>query len=262
MALGNVIRQRRDELGLTLDEVSRRTKYSKPYLSTIETGKVKNPPADELLVRLEEVLEFEKGLLVHIAHMARLPADVREAFESSRAENEHWRVLIQRVVEGGGDMGELLKDDKVRDALDAGADNVVHLSTAGRLVPVINDVAAGYPVDYDDKGYPPGGADEYVRCPDIHDPNAFAVRIVGDSMEPKYRQGDILIFSPALEVRNGDDCFVRMMDPHETTFKQVFFEGDTVRLQPRNHHYVPQILTADRVNGVWRAICRYERLDG
>ena len=45
----------------------------------------------------------------------------------------------------------------------------------GRLVPVINKVAAGYPVDFNDLDYPVGIADDYVRCPDIYDPNAFAL---------------------------------------------------------------------------------------
>ena len=49
MSLGQIIRTRREELNLTLDYVSGRVGFSKPYLSTIETGKVKNPPSDELL---------------------------------------------------------------------------------------------------------------------------------------------------------------------------------------------------------------------
>ncbi|MCP4711502.1 MAG: helix-turn-helix transcriptional regulator, partial [Planctomycetes bacterium] len=139
--------------------------------------------------------------------------------------------------------------------------NVQEVHTAGKLVPVINDVVAGYPVDFDDKGYPPGGADDYVRCPDLHDPNAFAVRVVGDSMEPKYHKGDIIVFSPSSEVRSGDDCFVRMADPHATTFKQVFFEDNqNIRLQPRNHQYSPTILPREKINGLWRAVIRYERL--
>jgi len=84
--------------------------------------------------------------------------------------------------------------------------------------------------------------------------------VVGDSMEPKYKQGDIIVFSPQLEVRNGDDCFVRMTEPHETTFKQVFFENSNVRLQPRNQKYPPIILPAERINGIWRAMIRYEKL--
>ena len=265
MALGRIIRQKREQLGLTLDHVGQRTGYSKPYLSTIETGRVKNPPSDDLLTRLEELLQFEPGLLVHIAHMEKLPADVREAFEKSVAENDEWRALIRQVIQEGGQLDELARTEKfqqifqrIGNGLD---DNTQHIRVAGKLVPVINNLSAGYPVDYDDKGYPPGGADDYVRCPDLHDPHAFAVRVVGDSMEPKYRQGDILIFSPAAEVRNGDDCFVRMTDPHETTFKQVFFEEhNQIRLQPRNHAYSPMLLPNERINGVWRAVIRYEQL--
>jgi len=261
MSLGQIIRQKREELGLTLDEVSHRTGYSKPYLSTIETGRVKNPPADELLIKLEELLGFEQGLLVHVAHMEKLPADMREAFEKSQAENEQWRALIKQVVNSGQDLNDLLDSQSYRQLLSEKKANYEHVRTAGKLVPVINDVRAGYPVDFDDKGYPPGAADDYVRCTDLHDPNAFAVRVVGDSMEPKYREGDIIIFSPAATVESGVDCFVRLTDPHETTFKQVFFEeGGQIRLQPRNHNYPPQTLPREKINGLWRAVIRYERL--
>ena len=132
---------------------------------------------------------------------------------------------------------------------------------AGILVPVINKVAAGYPVDFDDMGYPVGYADDYVRCPDIHDPNAFAVRVIGDSMEPKFVEGDIVIFSPAADVQNGDDCFVRLGQPHETTFKRVFFEAEgRVRLQPRNQNYGPTMVQGERITGMYKAVIRYETL--
>ncbi len=264
MALGQIIRERREKMGMTLDDVSNRTGYSKPYLSTIETGRVKNPPADELLVKLEKLLEFDSGLLLHIAHMEKLPADVREEFEKRAAENEFYRSVFSKLKENPSPdlFRELMSSDKFPFAEDRDHQNIEKLPTAGKLVPVINNVTAGYPADYDDMGYPPGGADDYVRCPDLHDANAFAVRVVGDSMEPKYQQGDIIVFSPNAEVRNGDDCFIRMTEPHETTFKQVFFENDsTIRLQPRNHKYAPTILSSDKINGIWRAVIRYERLN-
>jgi repressor LexA len=264
MSLGQIIRNKREQLRLTLDEVSHRTGYSKPYLSTIETGRVKNPPADELLVKLEKLLKFDSGLLVHIAHVEKLPADVRQAFENTQAENEQWRSLIKQIAERGQNMDELLQSQTYQKLIGEKPSNYEHVPTAGRLVPVINDVRAGYPVDFDDKGYPPGGADDYVRCTDLHDPNAFAVRVVGDSMAPKYQEGDIIIFSPAAEVTSGADCFVRMTDPHETTFKQVFFEegSNNIRLQPRNNNYPPSILPREKINGLWLAVIRYERLTG
>jgi phage repressor protein C with HTH and peptisase S24 domain len=174
--------------------------------------------------------------------MERMPADIRERVETVEAENEKWR--------------QLNKDTGKRDDI-AGKPSL----SPGRLVPIINKVAAGYPTDFNDLDYPVGVADDYIRCPDVHDPNAFAVRVVGDSMEPKFKEGDIIVFSPAAEVRNGDDCFVRFSTPHETTFKRVFFEtSDTVRLQPRNEKYPPAMVDGKRINGIYRAIIRHETL--
>jgi repressor LexA len=248
MSLGKIIRDRREELRFTLDEVAGRTGFSKPYLSTIETGKVKNPPGDGLLRKLEVVLEFEDGLLLHIAHLESMPADIRSDYEAREAENRRYKQIIRNIVEDGGSVEGV---DEVEEA------KIV----SGQLVPVINKVSAGYPVDFDDLGYPVGFADDYVRCTDLHDPNAFAVRVFGDSMEPKFNEGDIVIFSPAVEVVAGDDCFVRFTMPHETTFKRVFFEeGGSVRLQPRNEQYAPMIIEGDRINGIYRAVMRLERL--
>jgi len=258
MSLGQIIRKKRERLNLTLDEVSGRVGFSKPYLSTIETDKVKNPPSDELLTRLEKALEFESGLLLRIAHIEGLPSDIRQEYESAEAENEKLRQFIKNLVHQKTDiagLGEVLAESKL-DIEQAGSS-----LAAGRLVPVINKVSAGYPSDFNDLDYPVGVADDYVRCPDLHDPNAFAVRVVGDSMEPKFHEGDIVIFSPAAEVHNGDDCFVRFAMPHETTFKRVFFEPDnTVRLQPRNEKYSPTIVDGKRINGLYRAIIKYEKL--
>src|SRR5947207_514984 len=39
-------------------------------------------------------------------------------------------------------------------------------------VPLINRVAAGYPREFTDLGYPARAAAEYVRCPDLSDPDA------------------------------------------------------------------------------------------
>jgi repressor LexA len=257
MSLGQIIREKREGLGLTLDEAAAYTGFSKPYLSTVETGKVKNPPSDELLKKLEEYLRFTPGQLLHLAHMERLPNDIRHDFESIEAQNRNYKQLIQQIIEhqpASSELGNLLKE------FNLGAEQKQSVK-AGQLVPVINRVSAGYPVDFDNMGYPVGIADDYVRCPDLHDPNAFAVRIVGDSMIPAFSQGDIVILSPAAEVQNGDDCFVRFNHPHESTFKRVFFETEgKVRLQPRNETYAPQTVDGSQINGTYRAIMRFCRL--
>ncbi len=45
-------------------------------------------------------------------------------------------------------------------------------------------------------------------------------------MEPLYREGDIVVFSPNRTVRSGTDCFVRLERDNETTFKRVELEED------------------------------------
>lgn len=258
MSLGKIIRTKREELELTLDEVSGKVGFSKPYLSTIETSKVKNPPSDELLRKLEKVLLFEPGELLGNAHLERTPKDILEKIESMELNINQWRRLFKNLKEDRTDAGrldKLLEESEVAGEQDAGSISL------GRPVPIINKVSAGYPADFDDLDYPVGVADDYVRCPDLRDPHAFAVRVVGDSMEPNFKEGDIVVFSPAALVQNGDDCFVRFSSPHETAFKRVFFEpNDMIRLQPRNEKYPPMTIEGKRINGLYRAIAKVERL--
>ncbi len=131
-------------------------------------------------------------------------------------------------------------------------------------VPVINKVSAGYPKDFTDLSYPAGVADSYVPAPDLYDADAFAARVFGDSMQPRYRPGDIVVFSPAAPFSEGADCFVRF-DDGQTTFKRVYTETpidgvERLRLEARNAKYPPRVVDAEKVTGVYRAVCRYETL--
>lgn len=253
-----------------MDELSARTGISKPYLSLIETGRVPNPPSDQKLVRLEQALGFAPGELVAEAHLMRTPRDVRRMLESLLRGRATHASAAHAVVPSGGqpaagpvDLDDAYASGVLRELVEEGSPNVERL--VANAVPVINRVAAGYPQDFTDLDYPPRVADEYISCPAIDDKDAFAARVYGDSMLPNYREGDIVIFSPAACPRSGDDCFVRFADG-TTTFKRVFFETDdrgaaVVRLQPRNGRYRPQIVPTEQVAGVYRAVYRYERVN-
>src|SRR5688572_4314142 len=270
--LGPKLRRQRRRLGFTLDELAGKTSISKPYLSLIETGRVKSPPGDEKLRRLEQVLGFTTGELVSQAHLQRTPRDVR-AMLQALVKGEGVKARSERtkgtngVAVASSELSTSLDDaylsGVLQELVDRSAGNVEHVRT--NAVPVINRVSAGYPKDFTDLSYPKGIADDYVGCPDVEDRDAFAARVHGDSMTPKYREGDIVIFSPAAGPRDGDDCFVRFADG-QTTFKRVFFEtGDSskpvVRLQPRNEKYRPQVVPADAISGLYRAVYRYQRVD-
>lgn len=272
--LGPKLRRQRRRLGYTLDELAGKTGISKPYLSLIETGRVKSPPSDEKLRRLEHVLGFTPGELISQAHLQRTPRDIRAVLRAL-VKREGLAVGVQgldpSVNASPGTPHSALStalDDAylsgiLHELVDRSAGNVEHVRT--NAVPVINRVSAGYPKDFTDLSYPRGIADDYVGCPEVDDRDAFAARVHGDSMTPKYHEGDIVIFSPAAHPRDGDDCFVRFADG-QTTFKRAFFEtGESgkpvVRLQPRNERYRPQVIPAESISGLYRAVYRYQRVD-
>jgi phage repressor protein C with HTH and peptisase S24 domain len=78
-----------------------------------------------------------------------------------------------------------------------------------RSIPLIGLVQAGSGGFFDDAGFPVGGAWEEIAFPGVKDDNAYAVEITGDSMEPVYRDGDIIIVSPNSTPRRGDRVVVR-----------------------------------------------------
>jgi SOS-response transcriptional repressor LexA len=271
--MGVKLRRKRLRLGLTLDELAGRTGISKPYLSLIETGRVMNPPSDEKLRRLEQALAFKAGELLTQAHLQRTPRDVRAVL--NRLMEEGTKARRHGGTKGGDegkaaavDVGAVNLDDAylsgvLQEMVEQSAGNVERVGS--NAAPVINRVSAGYPKDFTDLNYPKGVADEYVACPDLNDPQAFAARVHGDSMTPKYREGDIVIFSPAATPKSGDDCFVRFGDGH-TTFKRAFFETDekgeaVIRLQPRNEKYRAQTSRSEEITGLYKAVFKYQKVD-
>jgi phage repressor protein C with HTH and peptisase S24 domain len=85
-------------------------------------------------------------------------------------------------------------------------------SSVARRVPLIGFAQAGGEGYFDDGGYPVGGSWDEVSLPEVADPNAYALEISGDSMEPVYRDGDLVIVSPSAPIRRGDRVVTRTMD--------------------------------------------------
>ncbi len=81
-----------------------------------------------------------------------------------------------------------------------------------RRVPVIGYAQAGNDGYFDDAGYPAGNGWDELEFPHVTDDHAYALEVSGDSMEPVYRDGDIIIISPAASVRRGDRVVVRTRD--------------------------------------------------
>ena len=80
---------------------------------------------------------------------------------------------------------------------------------AAQAVPLIGFAEAGAGGYFDDGGFPVGKGWDEIAFPAVTDEHAYALEISGESMLPAYRDGDVIIVSPAAPVRRGDRVVVK-----------------------------------------------------
>jgi phage repressor protein C with HTH and peptisase S24 domain len=78
-----------------------------------------------------------------------------------------------------------------------------------RQVPLVGLAEAGPGGFFDDGGFPAGQGWDQIALPGLADDSAYALQVSGDSMLPLYRNGDIIIVSPAARIRRGDRVVVK-----------------------------------------------------
>jgi SOS-response transcriptional repressor LexA len=248
-APGQVIRQARLGAHLTQDQLADRIGCSKAQLSLMESGQRSVTPG--WASRIERALRLRGKPITHAVQWYATPADVRTSMQRSQSLADELKSALEQPGSGRHVLDEL------RRIVERSTSNVDMPTRLARFkgIPVINKIAAGYPVEFTDLDYPASIADDYITCPDVSDPQAFAARVVGDSMEPEYCEGDIVVFSPMLDTPEGSDCFIRLERDNETTFKRVYFEDDgrMIRLQPLNNKYPPRTVDREDVSGLWAA---------
>jgi phage repressor protein C with HTH and peptisase S24 domain len=98
---------------------------------------------------------------------------------------------------------------EVFSTLVSGARAIASSKGGPRRIPLIGMAQAGGEGFFDDGGYPVGAGWDEVSIPEIGDPHAYALEISGDSMEPVFRDGDMVVVSPAAPIRRGDRVVVR-----------------------------------------------------
>lgn len=87
---------------------------------------------------------------------------------------------------------------------------------------------------------------EIERVPTTYRPHryTFALRVKGDSMEPKFPDGCLIIVEPEETVLNGA-YVVASREGEEATFKQIIHDGGKAFLKPINPRYPIMELTDD-----------------
>lgn len=120
-------------------------------------------------------------------------------------------------------------------------------------VPLLSSVQAGAFKEVLDSDY--SGGDGVTMIPTTVPVNryTFALRVQGDSMEPRFTEGMLLIVEPELDSQHGDYVIVKN-GSEETTFKQLIKDGSDWLLKPLNDRYPIKPLGSNTIVGVVRGV--------
>lgn len=119
-------------------------------------------------------------------------------------------------------------------------------------VPVIGDAEATTNgiISWSDEGIVKTQVEEWVsRAFSNGDPLAYALRVRGDSMVPRYLPGEVVIVQPRISPRDGDFAVVQLKNG-ERLVKRVFKTTNGWVLRSMNEAYPPREVSSDEVHAV------------
>ena len=105
-----------------------------------------------------------------------------------------------------------------------------NISTKQNRIPVLGSIPAGIPIEM---------IEDVIDYEDIspemfnNGKEYFALKIKGNSMAPKYLDGDVIIVRKQDNCESGQDCVVAV-NGNDATFKKVIKKEDCIILQPIN----------------------------
>ena len=152
--------------------------------------------------------------------------------------------------------------ESVAKALDATAttiDTFVQLiGDSGRAVtqavPLIGFAEAGAGGYFDDGGFPVGRGWDEIAFPAVNDEHAYALEISGKSMMPAYRDGDVIVVSPAAPIRRGDRVVVKTKDGEVIVKELKRRTSKTIELRSLNPSHKERTLPVREVLWIARIV--------
>ena len=120
-------------------------------------------------------------------------------------------------------------------------------SPSGVRIPVLGTIPAGIPLDAIEDIL---DWEEIPAAWTTGDRQYFGLRVRGDSMYPRYLDGDTVILQKEMTCESGDDCAV-LVNGSEATLKQVMIKGDgSLELRPTNPAYPPRTYSPAEIESI------------
>jgi len=143
--------------------------------------------------------------------------------------------------------------DSIRPAGAPEPSNVTEAPALGpsRMVPVVGHVKGGVDGYLEEMNFPVGHGEGFVEYW-TKDPQAYALRVKGDSMHPRYRAGEFIIVTPNIEPQPGRDVMVKLKDGRKLLKQLNWKRGDEMQLVSINDGYEPYTISTDEIESIQR----------
>lgn len=108
----------------------------------------------------------------------------------------------------------------------------------GGAVPVVGHAQLGTQGYFEEIDFPVGHGDGYLR---IHsdDPNAYGLRVSGDSMHPRIKNGEYVLIEPNKPFHAGDEVMVRTLDGQAMIKEYIYLRDGMYRFDSVNQNHPP-----------------------
>ena len=90
------------------------------------------------------------------------------------------------------------------------------------------------------------------------DPEAFALRCVGDEMSPRIEHGEYVVVEPGRAPLAGRDVYVRLLDGRVSIRRLAYERDGRVWLECINRRHVPQAIDLDQIAALHPIVARVE----
>lgn len=238
MGIGNKIKKRREELNLSQEELANRLGYkSRSSINKIELGL--NDITQSKIISFANALSTTPGYLMgweesknDLTISDRLSKYINE--EDIEAVSKATKLSERKLKawlsgEKEPNMGQVRK---LVDYLGVQVSDIIgegYKEPKGVSIPVLGKVIAGVPIeaiediiDYEEIDAEMAKSGEF-----------FALQISGDSMEPKFSAGDVVIVRKQPTIESGQIAIVRV-NGYDATVKKVLINDGGITLVPFN----------------------------
>ncbi len=118
---------------------------------------------------------------------------------------------------------------------------------ATQAVPMIGFAEAVSGGHFDDAGLPAGKGWDEIAFPAVNDEHVYALEVSGDSMQPAYRDGTVIVVSPSAPIRRGDRVVVKTRDGSVTAEELKRRTAKSIDLRALNASQAERTLSVNDV---------------